>query len=223
MTGRRGDAEARRSSDHVEVRLAIPRGTSLIVVTGGDAVGGRFPILETAGAPIDIRGPWQVTFVAGGPELPVAQRVEPLASWTTFGGEPAKQFSGTAAYTTTFPRPAGDARAWVLDLGLVRESARVRLNGRDLGTLIGPAFKLSIDRSAFSDTNELEIFVTNLMANRIAALDRAGVKWRIFYNVNFPARLPANRGPDGLFTAAAWEPMESGLLGPVTVTPLKGQ
>ena len=42
----------------------------------------------------------------------------------------------------------------------------------------------------------------------------------LFYNVNFPARLPENRGPDGLFSAAKWEALESGLLGPVTLTPL---
>ena len=44
--------------------------------------------------------------------------------------------------------------------------------------------------------------------------------WKKFYNVNFAARLPENRGPDGLFTAAAWEPLDSGLIGPVTLTPL---
>ena len=33
-------------------------------------------------------------------------------------------------------------------------------------------------------------------------------------------RLPENRGADGLFSAAKWEPLESGLLGPVTLTPL---
>jgi hypothetical protein len=58
------------------------------------------------------------------------------------------------------------------------------------------------------------------MANRIAALDKAGAVWRNFYNVNFPARLPQNRGADGLFSAAAWEPLPSGLLGPVTIVPL---
>ena len=62
-------------------------------------------------------------------------------------------------------------------------------------------------------SNVLEVSVTNLMANRIAALDRAGVRWKTFYNVNFPSRLPENRGPDGLFTAAKWEPLDSGLLG----------
>jgi hypothetical protein len=46
------------------------------------------------------------------------------------------------------------------------------------------------------------------------------VAWKKFYNINFPSRLPANRGPDGLFRAAHWEPLPSGLLGPVTLTPM---
>jgi hypothetical protein len=63
--------------------------------------------------------------------------------------------------------------------------------------------------------------VTNRMANRIADLDRRGVAWKKYYNVNFPARLRENRGPDGLFTAAGWKPLESGLLGPVTLQPVR--
>ena len=44
--------------------------------------------------------------------------------------------------------------------------------------------------------------------------------WKKFYNVNMPARLPENRGADGLFTRRDWEPLDSGLLGPVTLTPM---
>ncbi len=68
--------------------------------------------------------------------------------------------------------------------------------------------------------NVLEVSVTNLTANRIADLDRRGVSWKKFYNVNIAARLAENRTPDGLFTAAGWEPLDSGLIGPVTLTPL---
>jgi hypothetical protein len=39
-------------------------------------------------------------------------------------------------------------------------------------------------------------------------------------NTNHPARLGTNRGPDGDFSAAQWKPRDSGLLGPVTLTPL---
>ena len=114
----------------------------------------------------------------------------------------------------------GRADAWQLDLGRVYESARVRLNGRDLGTLIGPEFSVALESGSIRQSNLLEVCVTNLSANRIADLDRRGVLWKKFYNVNMPSRLPENRGADGLFTAAKWEPLDSGLVGPVTLTPL---
>jgi hypothetical protein len=220
MTGRHGDAASRRSSTGVlEVQLAIPSHSSLIVATTSRPVGRPFPAFETAGSSIEIRGPWQVRFVAGGLDLPRDQRIDSLRSWTTFDGDEVKRFSGTAIYRTTFERPAGTPTAWLLDLGRVHESARVTLNGREVGTLIGPTFRLTLDPDQLAASNVLEIHVSNLMANRIAALDKAGVPWRKFYNVNFPARLPVNRGPDGLFTAREWEPLDSGLLGPVTLTP----
>jgi hypothetical protein len=95
------------------------------------------------------------------------------------------------------------------------------LNGKDLGTFIGPWFRVDVPDSALHETNRVEVEVSNLMANRVADLDRRGVAWKKFYNVNFPARLQTNRGADGLFSAAKWEPLPSGLAGPVTLTPLK--
>jgi len=68
------------------------------------------------------------------------------------------------------------------------------------------------------DNNKLEIVIANLMANRIAYMDRNKLPWKIFYNINMPARKKEN-SRDGLFDASAWSPMPSGLSGPVTLTP----
>jgi hypothetical protein len=221
MDGRRGSARVRRSDrGPLEVYLQIPAGTSLIVAAAPGPLVEPFEFYAADGTPAAIGGPWALRFVKGGPVLPSPRTMERLQSWTMSGGEEVKSFSGTAIYTATFARPDGAARAWQLDLGRVHETARVRLNGRELGPLIGPTFRLIVDREALTPANSLDISVTNLSANRIADLDRRGVVWKKFYNVNMPARLPQNRGPDGLFTAAKWEPLESGLLGPVTLTPL---
>ena len=231
MSGRRGAARVRPSATGgVEVYLQIPAGESLIVAAARRPAAEPFPFHAPAGDATPIAGPWAVRFVKGGPSLPEPRSVERLDSWTAFGGEDLKNFSGTAIYTATFPRPEsaapvppkpqGGEGGWQLDLGRVHESARVRLNGRDLGTLIGPGFRVTLDPASLAATNTLEITVTNLTANRIADLDRRGVPWKKFYNVNMPSLLPANRGPDSLFTAAKWEPLPSGLLGPVTLTAL---
>jgi hypothetical protein len=63
------------------------------------------------------------------------------------------------------------------------------LNGKDLGTLIGPTYSLFVDGASLAASNTLEVTVTNLSANRIADADRRGVAWKKFYNVNMPSRL----------------------------------
>jgi hypothetical protein len=221
MSGGRGDARVRASSGGtLEVFLTLPPGDSLVVQTAAQS-GEAFTMREPAGAAIEVRRPWTVRFESGGPELPAARTVDRLGSWTRFEGDDVKRFSGTALYTARFPHPAGAGDVWRLDLGSVHDSARVSLNGREVATLVGPSFQLTLDAALLAAENRLDVHVTNLPANRIAALDRAGVRWKKFYNVNFPARFPQNRGADGLFTAAKWELLDSGLIGPVTLTPLR--
>jgi hypothetical protein len=223
MRGSRGWAKARPADGgRTEVYVQLAAGESLVVATHPAGSGGEdFPYVEPVGAVEAIEGRWTVRFVRGGPELPEPVETSALGSWTRFEDPGAKAFSGTATYTIAFARPSTAAPAWRLDLGGVRDSARVRLNGRDLGTLIGPAYQVTVASTLFADRNVLEVDVTNRMANRIADLDRRLVPWKNFYNVNFPARRPENRGPDGLFTAARWEPLPSGLLGPVTLRPVR--
>jgi hypothetical protein len=205
-----------------DVYAQLAAGESLVLAThDGGSSGESYPYVEPAGAPQAVEGRWTVRFVRGGPELPEDVTTSTLGSWTRFEAAGVKAFSGTATYATPFPRPVPAAEAWRLDLGRIRDSARVRLNGRDLGTLIGPVFRLTIDGTMLAGRNVLEVDVTNRMANRIADMDRRGVPWKKFYNVNFPARLPENRGSDGLFTTAGWEPLDAGLLGPVTLQPVQ--
>jgi hypothetical protein len=123
-----------------------------------------------------------------------------------------------ATYTTNFNKPRLQSKGWILDLGQVHESAEVTLNGRSLGTLIGPVFQLYLDDDALKNENILEVWVCNSMMNRIADLDRRHVFWKKFYNVNFPARKAENRR-NGLFDASAWEVKESGMEGPVELIP----
>jgi hypothetical protein len=95
------------------------------------------------------------------------------------------------------------------------------LNGKKIATLIGPVYTVTIPAVQLKPDNNLQVIVTNGMANRIIDLEKRGVPWKKFYNVNMPARLAENRGADGLFTATKWQPKPSGLIGPVTITPLK--
>ena len=102
----------------------------------------------------------------------------------------------------------------------MNETAEVFLNGKRLGSLIGPSYQIVTPGFMLKSTNKLEIIVANLMANRIAYMDRNNIPWKIFYNTNMPARKKENV-KNGLFDASGWKPLSSGLLGPVTITALK--
>ena len=223
MSGRSGTAAQRGSKARgQEVYLQLAAHQSCLVRACRTAVRGpAYEYLKARSSPVEIRGAWRVKFVAGGPKLPEAVEVAKLGSWTQYGGEAAQKFSGTAVYTIELPRPAGDADVWRLDLGRVCESAKVTWNGDELGTLIGPPFQVTISKERMRERNTLEVRVSNLMANRVADLDRRGAAWKKFYNVNFAARLRENRGRDGLFNASPWPPRDAGLIGPVTLQPME--
>jgi hypothetical protein len=222
LLGHSGYAATRPApAGRAEVYLQLRPGETRIVRTWDAARSGApVPYVRAAGEPTPLAGQWSIRFVEGGPELPPAVQTGTLGSWTDLPGEEVKRFGGTAVYSLHFPRPRAGSAGVLLDLGRVCESAEVRLNGQPLGTLIGPDFHLRVDPSLLRDRNTLEVSVTNLAANRIADMDRRGVEWKIFYNVNFPPHERENRGPDGLFDASKWSPRCSGLVGPVTLTPV---
>lgn len=223
MTGKRGRAAFRSSGqDRSEVYIQIAPGETLILRTyDQEMAGDNFSYFTPAGAPEPLAGSWRVHFVDGGPVLPEDTRLDELVSWTAFAGDQGQSFAGTATYTITFPKPSDAADAFVLDLGEVHETARVRLNNKAIETLIGPNYRVIIEASALLDNNLLEIDVSNLMANRIAEMDRQGIAWKKFYNINFSARLAENRNSRNVFDASGWDPVDSGLLGPVMLTPVK--
>jgi hypothetical protein len=166
-----------------------------------------------AGTPVQLTGAWKVQFIEGGPELPPTTTVTKLDSWTALSNTNAQRFAGTARYTLTFDAPQAKAKNWRLDLGKVCQSARVTLNGRPLGTLIAAPFALPLS-SLKSRNNVLAVEVTSVQANRIRDLDRRGVAWKTFYDINV---VGLDYKP---FSAADWPLTCSGLLGPVTLTPI---
>lgn len=210
MTGQTGLAKMRGQT---AVYLQLAPGDSVVLRTfAAEAPGApAWRYWKSAGDTVELSGNWKLTFVEGGPVLPAPVETPALRSWTELGGEEAQRFGGTGRYSLVFDAP-GEAESWWLDLGTVCQSARVRLNGRELGTLIKPPFRVAVDAVQAKD-NRLEIEVTNVAANRIRDLDRRKVPWRNFYDINF---ISIDRKP---FDASGWPLTDSGLLGPVTLIP----
>jgi hypothetical protein len=102
----------------------------------------------------------------------------------------------------------------MLELGTVCESARVSVNGSQAGTAWCHPFRMRIGAFLHTGENRFILEVTNLAANRIADMDRRGVPWKHFRDINFASIRY------GAFDASTWEPVPSGLLGPVRLQPL---
>ncbi len=215
MTGATGLAAMRlEKSGSVSVRLQLGAGQSILLrVLAASEVAARWTYWKDAGTPFPLSGTWQVRFLEGGPERPASYSTDHLSSWTAASDTNAQRFAGAALYTLHFDTPPARNEHWRLDLGNVCQSARVRLNGTDCGTLFTPPFE-TIVGGLKPTANVLEVEVANVSANRIRDLDRRGVQWKNYHDINF---VNIDYRP---FDASNWPLTDSGLLGPVTLTPL---
>jgi hypothetical protein len=217
LTGCSGSAVL-RAGDKPQVYLQLAPGESLLLHTHATAAVEALTAwtwTAPTGAPVALAGEWSIEFLSGGPELPPPLKITELKSWTELGGEAAQRFGGTARYRLEFDLPVTAADDWLLDLGDVRETARVRLNGADVATAWSLPFRLRVGTHLKPGRNVLELDVTNTAANRIRDLDLRKVDWKIMREINF---VNIDYRP---FDASAWPLTLSGLLGPVILTPLR--
>jgi hypothetical protein len=137
-------------------------------------------------APADCHGgdalPEPVSFVCGAGRMPVGD-------WCEHG---LATYSGVVEYRKTLEISEASARGEVhLDLGEVRASAEVRLNGQSVAVLLAPPWSCDLTPFLRAGNNELSIRVANTLANH--------------YSVGIPSPYAfANQTP-------------SGLIGPVTL------
>jgi hypothetical protein len=201
--------------NYAGVYIDIKKGETLILQWYPEAQNTEeYKFYKSAGDTLTLNGEWQIKFINGGPVLPDSFMTNNLKSWTEYSDD-LKWFSGTASYSIAFANSGFASDAIMIELGKVCNSAEVYLNGEKITTLIGPEFHVIIDKNKLKDENILEVRVTNLMANRIIYMDKNGINYKKFYNINFAARERKNLDENGLFTAKNWEPLESGLIGPV--------
>jgi len=179
------------------------------VAKARNAAAKNFPALTTAQ---EITGAWEVTFDPkwGGPGK---VNFEKLEDWINRPEEGIKLYSGTAIYRKTFTLAGepGNQPPFYLSLGSVRYTARVKLNGKDLGIVWTAPWRVEITSALKAGANELEIEVINLWPNRrIGDASLPEEKRYTQSNITFSPINPANP-PDrsGLLT--------SGLLGPVLI------
>lgn len=199
------------------------------------ANGKAFPIEVAAiPEPLQVDGPWEVRFPPGG-GAPESLKFEKLISWTEHEQPGVKYFSGTALYAKKLDAPASlfaENRRLYLDLGKVSVIAEVKLNGKALGVLWKPPFRVDVTDVLQPGENILEIHLTNLWPNRLIGDEQfppdgeygpPGQDGRI---LEWPQWLLAGkpRPEPRRLTFSSWKHyskdsplLESGLLGPVMV------
>ena len=92
----------------------------------------------------------------------------PLGDWALVAG---KDYSGSCVYKTTFALESEPAEDIVLDLGNVCYACEIALNGTVTKTEIMPPYRCVLPKELLKKTNELEITVTNTMANQFVYSD----------------------------------------------------
>ncbi|MCX7818273.1 MAG: hypothetical protein N2652_03555 [Kiritimatiellae bacterium] len=190
----------------VPLKLA-PHGSVFIVLAGG-------PPPSSGGAPLDgapepvlqLDSPWQVAFQPGR-GAPAAGVFEALQAGNEHPHERIRHFADVATYRQQVRLPVESIQPgarWYLDLGRVEVIARVRCNGREVGVVWTPPFRVELTSALREGPNDLEIEVANLWPNRLIA--------------------DAAPPPEQRQTWTTWNPdrpgtplLPSGLLGPVVL------
>ena len=196
------------------LHIALRSGESMILQTYDEPLAARpaAPAKSSEGYNvIVIEGPWTLSFTDESPKVGQTFQLDKPQTWEQLDNDSVRVTMGTGIYTTTFKlsKKEDPKGAWMIDLGDVRESARVYINGQFIGCAWSVPFVLDCQQALKVGTNELRIEVTNLPANRIADLDRRGVVWRKMEEINV---VDINYKKT---TYEGWEPVASGLNAPV--------
>ncbi len=180
--------------------------------------------------PIELSGSWELSF----PKKSGAGKkvtFDKLISWPLSADDDIRYFSGTATYKKQFKLAANLLKPLYsieLDLGSVQVIAEVLLNGKNLGILCNPPFRLELGDAVHAGTNELEIRITNLWPNRL--IGDAKIPDDVLWGDYVPEKWPTWLSDDGASrnskrtTFTTWkhwnensELKPSGMLGPVSL------
>ena len=164
-----------------EVTLSLVPDDAVFVVFGEKTDLAEFSVPDTASRQLcQVDGPWQVTFQPRR-GAPAGATFPSLVSYTDSSDPGIRYFSGRAVYTNTFSVGELPEGRIVIDLGDVRELARVRLNGQDCGLVWKKPFRADITDAIRQGENQLEITVINTWVNRLIGDQQPDCPRRITY------------------------------------------
>jgi hypothetical protein len=169
---------------------------------GGTALNAddNYPTMEDVAVPSNT---WKVNFTTNyGFKKSIT--MNGLKDWTSFSDNDIKYLSGHGLYTSTFDLktvPAG--KKVVVDLGMVNNICKVKVNGKYVGGVWTPPYTVDITSAVKAGKNVIEVDVANNFCNRVIGdkVDPSHAKLTISHNS---------------YTAQT-QPQASGLQGPVKI------
>lgn len=147
--------------------------------------------------PMPLGGPW--LFQLEGVEKPAVSRA--LGSWT----DDWPDFSGTGWYEKQIEVASdwlGKGRKVYLELGVVKNIASVRVNGKSAGVRLWSPYQVDITELLKPGSNRIEVGVTNTLANRYGQ-GRPGLQEKPASGLLGPVQLVPGKVLEGEFTWAS--------------------
>jgi hypothetical protein len=155
----------------------------------------------------ELSGPWTVRFDPrwGGPET---VEFAALEDWSRRPEDGIRHYSGKATYVKEFDLPPTATDRCFLELGVVKNIAEVRLNGKSLGIVWTAPWRVELTSALKPGGNRIEVDVVNLWTNRLVGDAGKPVAERLTWtNIETDPQTPLQ---------------PSGLLGPVKLQVLRG-
>jgi len=164
--------------------------------------------------PIPVTGPWRLALGSG-----AASTVDRLAPWADLPG--GKGFSGWGTYEVEVEVPdIGRDVEWILDLGIVHETAEASLNDRELGAAWKGLRRLRCGDAIRAGRNTLRIAVANLWIHHVLAHEPGDPALQLRGAGPYPALAETAGIRWGTYGEVPPESVPpSGLLGPVRLVP----
>ena len=163
-------------------KLDLEANDALFVVIG-KAPEAAVPVAQVRKVPVPtVEGAWKLSFESG-LGAPATAVFDHLMSYTESKDPAIRYYSGTVLYRNSFSlkkKQLKGASAWEIDLGDVKNLARVKVNGFDLGVVWKAPFRVEVPAEYLhAGVNDLEVKVINLWPNRIIGdlQPDAGRKW----------------------------------------------
>lgn len=214
LTGKSGLIPSQSTDTATQVNLYLKAGESVFLKVLRDGLESEletWPDYSTPSSATDISENWVLSFDQGQPKIPDSMRFDQIMPWTDQGDSAADDFSGTGSYSREFELEKEDEKHYLLKFDKLYESAKIWVNGEYAGNIWSIPYQLDISGQLKNGTNTIKIEVANLMANSIRYLDRNGIEWRNYHEINF---VNIDYKP---FDASNWKTMPSGIGGKVEI------